>query len=88
MYIGVNRVVNKDKHLKRLNSFLELCTVLDVDAETARYFGEITAYLYKKGKPIPTNDVWKAASVEQYGFLLITRDKHFKEIEEILAETW
>lgn len=88
LYIGVNRVFNKEKHLKKLNSFLELCTLLDVDAETARHFGEITAYLYKKGKPIPTNDVWIASSVKQDGLLLITRDQHFREIEEVISESW
>jgi tRNA(fMet)-specific endonuclease VapC len=88
LYIGINRVVNKKKHLNKLTSFLELCTVLNIDKTTARFFGEITASLYKKGKPIPTNDVWIAASVIQHNLLLISHDKYFKEIDNILLESW
>ncbi|GAC1303491.1 MAG: hypothetical protein NVSMB24_09580 [Mucilaginibacter sp.] len=88
LYIGINRVVNKSKHLNKLTSFLELCTVLNIDKTTARLFCEITASLYKKGKPIPTNDVWIAASVIQHNFTLISYDKHFKEIDNILLESW
>jgi tRNA(fMet)-specific endonuclease VapC len=43
LHIGINRVSNKAKHLKKLNLFLDLCDILIVDAETSKYFGEITA---------------------------------------------
>jgi tRNA(fMet)-specific endonuclease VapC len=55
LYIGVNRVTNKIKHLKKVNDFLKICSVLDVDSVIAAYYSEIVAALYKKGKPIPTN---------------------------------
>ena len=88
LYIGINRVANRAKHLKKLNDFLELCTVLDVDAETAEIFGRIVAELHKKGKPIPTNDVWIAASVKQHDLLLITNDKHFKNVNGLPLKHW
>jgi len=88
LYIGINRVANKAGHLKKLLAFLELCTVLDIDKTTAEIYGEITAGLYKKGKPIPTNDIWIAATVRQHGLKLISRDKHFGEINNILLESW
>jgi tRNA(fMet)-specific endonuclease VapC len=88
LYVGINRVVNKNKHLLKLNSFLELCDMAEIDKTTAQIFGEITVALYKKGKPIPTNDIWIAASVKQYDLRLISRDKHFDEIDHILTESW
>jgi len=88
LYIGINRVVNKPKHLKQLETFLKLCTVVDVDATTSQLYGEITAALFKKGKPIPTNDIWIAATAKQHNFTLITRDGHFQEIENLLIEKW
>lgn len=88
LYVGVHRVSNKSKHLKKLQSFLELCTVVNIDDTTAEYFGEIMAALYKKGKPIPTNDVWIAATAKQYGFDLISQDKHFNEIENLTTVFW
>jgi len=88
LYVGINRVVNKNKHLHQLNSFLELCHIAEIDKTTSQIFGEITVALYKKGKPIPTNDIWIAASVKQYNLTLISRDKHFDDVDYILTESW
>ena len=88
LYIGVNRVENKAKHLKKLNEFLELCSVLNIDSGTAKYYGEAIAALYKKGKPLPVNDVWIAATALQHNLTLVTRDNHFNEIEELKTKAW
>lgn len=88
LYIGINRVANKGDHLNKLNSFLDSCIVLDIDQTTSELFGEITASLYKKGKPIPTNDVWIAATIQQYDLTLVSRDKHFEAVDNILVESW
>jgi tRNA(fMet)-specific endonuclease VapC len=88
LYTGVNRVTNKAKHLKQLTDFLKLCTVLDADSTTAKHYGELIAALYKKGKPLPTNDVWIAATALQHNLTLITRDKHFNEIPGLKIKAW
>ena len=88
LYIGINRVTNKSKHLKKLTDFLELCTILEVDATTAKFYGECMAHLYKKGKPVPTNDVWIAAVALQHKLTLISGDKHFSEIEHLKVKNW
>ncbi|WP_315814211.1 type II toxin-antitoxin system VapC family toxin [Paraflavitalea speifideaquila] len=88
LYIGVNRVTNKAKHLKKVNDFLKLCTVINIDSETAIHYGETIAALYKKGKPLPINDVWIAASAIQHDLTLITRDKHFNEISNLKVKSW
>ena len=82
-YIGINSVANRAKHLKRLNDFLKLTTILNVDGETAAIYGAIIADLYKLGKPIPTNDVWIAATAIQYNLTLLTADRHFEEIDNL-----
>jgi tRNA(fMet)-specific endonuclease VapC len=48
LYVGINRVINKTKHLKMLNDFLLLCTIIDVDKQTAKQYGALVAALYKK----------------------------------------
>ncbi len=88
LFIGINRVANKSKHLKKLNDFLELCSVLNTDIITAQYYGEIVAALYKKGKPLPINDLWIAAAALQHNLILVTRDKHFNEIKGLKTKTW
>ncbi|HXL56488.1 MAG TPA: type II toxin-antitoxin system VapC family toxin [Chitinophagaceae bacterium] len=88
LYIGINRVTNKAKHIKMLNNFLRLCIVLNIDSVTAKYYREMISVLYKKGKPLPTNDVWIVATAKQHNLTLISRDRHFKEIDGINVKNW
>lgn len=49
--------------------------------ETAEWFGTIKSSLRRRGRPIPINDVWIAASCFEHGAVLITRDAHFTQVE-------
>jgi tRNA(fMet)-specific endonuclease VapC len=55
--------------------------------ETAEWFAEIKQMLRRKGKPIPINDVWIAASCMEHGALLVSLDIHFSYIEGLLRWT-
>ena len=65
-----------------LNKFLEQPTVslAKVDLDTAEYYAQIFDNLKEKGKPIPMNDVWIAASALEMGAVLVTQDRHFTNI--------
>lgn len=58
--------------------------VLDLTSHTALQYAEIDVYLRKKGRPIPRNDVWIAASALEHGLVLITTDQHFRQIPLLL----
>ena len=60
--------------------------VASVDEETAERYAVIRDYLRRKGTPIPTNDLWIAASAAQHGLKLLCLDRHFKEVPQILVE--
>ena len=62
--------------------------MLNTDRETASIYGIIKASLKKKGRPIPENDIWIATIAQQYQLILITRDKHFNEINSLEIENW
>ena len=51
---------------------------------TSEWFAEIKQGLRKKGRPIPINDVWIAASCMEHGAQLLTLDEHFSEIGGLL----
>lgn len=51
---------------------------------TADWYAEIKRMLRKKGRPIPINDVWIAASCMEHGAALLTLDGHFSEIDGLL----
>ena len=50
-------------------------------AATADLYALVYAALRRKGKPIPTNDLWIAASSLEHGAALLTLDAHFQSID-------
>jgi tRNA(fMet)-specific endonuclease VapC len=54
------------------------------DEGTAEFYAQVFADLKQKGRPIPTNDLWLAASAMQYGLALATYDDHFNSISGLL----
>lgn len=57
--------------------------VAAIDAETAERYSEILAHLRRQGRPIPTNDLWIAASAMQHGLRLVTTDAHFAHVPQV-----
>lgn len=84
-FVG-GRLEEQDRRL--LREFLESdrVRVVSVDEETAERYAAIRDYLRKKGTPIPTNDLWIAASAAQHGLKLLCLDRHFKEVPQVLLE--
>jgi predicted nucleic acid-binding protein len=58
---------------------------LVIDAETAEHYATIFAVLRRKGRPVPTNDLWIAAVAMQHGYAVFSLDAHFTEIENLIA---
>jgi predicted nucleic acid-binding protein len=56
-------------------------SVLPVTLITADRFGRISASLRRKGRPIPSNDIWIAAHAMESGSELLSFDKHFDEVD-------
>jgi tRNA(fMet)-specific endonuclease VapC len=59
--------------------------VLPLAAETADHYADVYARLRRKGRPIPSNDMWIAASAREYGLVLFTRDVHFRDVDGLLV---
>ena len=70
---------------RKLQQFISRLRVeiINVDADVARKYATIYLSLQKKGAIIPINDVWIAASCMEVGGTLLTRDKHFEDVEQI-----
>ena len=56
-------------------------TLAPLDDATAEAYARVFTLLRRKGTPIPTNDLWIAATALQQGLVLVTRDAHFAAIE-------
>jgi tRNA(fMet)-specific endonuclease VapC len=97
-YIGVNIIVlgellsgfkagSKElKNRQELEQFLDSPRVnlIQLDEETAEFYAKVYWDLKRKGKPIPTNDLWIAASAMRHGLTLFTYDEHFDNIDGLL----
>jgi predicted nucleic acid-binding protein len=57
-----------------------------VNDETAEYYAKIFSDLKSRGLPIPSNDLWIAASALQHGLALYTLDVHFQKINGLLLK--
>ena len=78
---------SKKNHLL-LDRFLSSARVtsLPLDDETAFRYADIVEYLRGVGTPIPSNDLWIAASAMQHGLVLVSTDKHFLRVPQISKE--
>ena len=52
-------------------------------AATADLYALVYAALRRKGQPIPSNDLWIAASCLEHGAALLTLDAHFQNIDSL-----
>jgi len=57
--------------------------VLYPDEDTTRHYAHIFRQLRQQATPIPTNDIWIAALVEQHNLVLYSRDAHFDLLPQL-----
>ncbi len=79
---------NEKRNRAILRDFLSSPRVIiaEIDEETSERYAVIVQSLRMKGTPIPTNDLWIAASAMQHGLKILTTDKHYLEVPQIITE--
>ncbi len=84
---GFMRGKRRKKNESELKMFLQSprVKILDVNAETAERYAAILNSLWKAGTPIPTNDIWIAATAMQHGLHLLTTDAHYQKVSQIIV---
>ncbi|MFZ4537482.1 type II toxin-antitoxin system VapC family toxin [Propionivibrio sp.] len=81
--VGQRESANRSELTKFLN--VPRVKVVPGTAATADLYALVYAALRRKGQPIPTNDLWIAASCLEHGAALLTLDGHFKNIDGLRA---
>ncbi len=83
---GFKAGTREETNRQELNIFLDSPRVdlYYVDEVTAEFYSAILDQLKKQGTPIPTNDIWIAASALQYGLPVYTFDQHFEHISGLI----
>jgi tRNA(fMet)-specific endonuclease VapC len=85
---GFARGRHREKNEEELDRFLASprVRVFDLDEETSDRYAVILNSLRSSGTPIPTNDVWIAATAMQHGLRIVTTDQHFLKVRQILVD--
>ena len=97
-FIGVSTVIlgellagfrcgsREEQNREELDQFLDSARVdvLSIEDETAEFYAQVFHELKQKGRPIPSNDLWLAASALQHGLALATYDDHFSHVSGLL----
>ena len=84
---GFRKGARFDRNLERLREFLTSprARFLAIDDETADRYSIVRDDLRRAGTPIPTNDLWIAASAMQHGLRVLTTDPHFRRVSQIVV---
>ncbi len=88
LYYGAFNSFKIEENLLELSKLRQVIPILKSSDTTSMLYGKIKTGLKKKGKPIPENDIWIAALAKEHDLILVTRDKHFEEIEDLKVEKW
>lgn len=85
---GFARGSRRQNNDRQLREFIESprVNIIDIDDDTAGRYAVIYDALRVAGTPIPTNDIWIAASAMQYGLRLVTLDAHFLRVPQVLTD--
>ena len=76
----------EEQNRRDLEDFLDTprVTVVQCDEVTAEFYAGIYRQLRNAGRPLPTNDMWIAASAMQHGAAVCTLDAHFEAIHGLV----
>jgi len=88
LYYGAFKSHRGRQHEDQIRQLVSHCVVLTGDDETGYWYGFIKNRLWRKGQPIPENDIWIAAIAMQFQLTVATRDKHFLAVDDLRVEMW
>lgn len=86
--MGIAQSRHRASYESWLREWVQAVTVLDIDERTTHSYAAIGLELKRKGKPIPTNDLWIAALCRRHSFPLVSRDRHFDFVPGLRRLDW
>ncbi len=89
LYAWASRRNSPPRHLDGLMAMLSDMTILDVDHEVARRFGQLRGSMLDRGQVVPGMDLLIAATALVHGLVMVTHNaKHFSDIPGLTVEDW
>jgi tRNA(fMet)-specific endonuclease VapC len=82
---GIRRSGNDVRAVAQWRRFSQNVVLLHPDESTADAYAEIKNHLASKGKLIPDNDMWIAATAMSHDLPIYCRDGHFDELTGLMT---
>jgi predicted nucleic acid-binding protein len=86
--LGISQSRHRAIYESWFREWISAVAVLDIDEETTHSYAAIGMELKKKGRPIPSNDLWIAAACRQHSLPLLSRDTHFDLVPGLRRLDW
>jgi len=86
LYAGFQMGQKLKHNTKDLKDFIEQpgVYIININDPIAERYGALIKILRKNGTPIPTNDIWIAATALEQGARIATYDTHFQAIPGLM----
>ena len=83
LYFASANSSRSETNLKNFKEVLSCMEIIPIDDAVCVSYAKIKSELKKKGRPIPDNDIWIAASAHAHSLSVATFDQHFSEISQV-----
>lgn len=67
---------------------LDACRLLPIGPNTAKHYATLRHDLKRRGRPVPSNDLWIAALAVEHDLPVVSRDAHFDEMSGLRRVSW
>ena len=89
LYAWASRAKSPPRHLEGLIALLSDMTILEVDNEVARRFGQVRGRMLDRGQIVPGMDLLIAATALVHNLTMVTHNtRHFADIPGLAIEDW
>jgi tRNA(fMet)-specific endonuclease VapC len=86
---GVEKSAYSERNRARLAELAQNLPLVGIDADTARQYARIRAFLERQGTPIGANDLWIAAQALATDAILVTNNtREFERVPGLALENW
>lgn len=88
LFFGAAKSSRASENTDKVARFAAGRAIFPCDLDVAREYGRLKHRLKERGRPLPENDIWIAATATLHGMVLVTRDRHFQEVDELALADW
>lgn len=84
LLFGAKNSAKNQENEQKCHAFISSCNLLNINELIAEEYAKTRNELKKKGRPIPENDIWIAATCIVNNIPLLTFDSDFNHVNDLI----